>query len=81
MTGTVGILLQLRNFWRDRPSVMVSVRLDNLTDSGRRFEVVVANCGRRPVFTDSLVFEFRRMEWRPASILHTWRDECRERGG
>src|SRR5258706_8554719 len=76
ITGTVSILLQLRNFWRDRPYVVVSARLNNLIDdSRRRFEVRIVNCGRRPVFTESVAFEFRKLGWRPTRTLRTWREE------
>jgi hypothetical protein len=79
ITGTIGILLQLRNFWRDRPYIVVSAMLNNLiNDSRRRFEVRIVNCGRRPVFTDSVIFEFRKIVWQPTRTVRRWREEHRD---
>src|SRR5258706_16295327 len=79
ITGTVSILLQLRNFWRDRPYVVVSARLDNLVDdSRRRFEVRLVNCCRPPVFSDPVGFWFRGPGGRPTRVLRRRGEEGRD---
>lgn len=73
ITGTISILLQLRSFLRDRPSIVVSTRLGVGVD--RKFEVLAVNHGRRPIYTDALLVEFRAdLE----SGERSWREECRE---
>jgi hypothetical protein len=78
VTGTIGILLQLRAFLHDRPRLKVTARLHLFADSGRQLEITVVNRGRRTLYTDSVVIERRVTLGFPARGVRRVSEECRE---
>jgi hypothetical protein len=53
-TGTVALLIHLRNLRKDTAKVRVSTRLDDSAKSLDRLEVDVVNLGRRPIHIEAV---------------------------
>lgn len=75
VTGTIGILLQLRAFFHDRPRLKVAVSRRLVSD---HLEIEMVNLGRRTIYTDAILL-VRERPWKfPRRGVQRWEEECRE---